>query len=116
MNLLSTFMADAATTAGQAAVSSVAGAGSNVLQILFLVVPLGLMYFILIVPQRKKEKKQKQLIEGAIVGDTITTIGGVVGKVVNIKDDEVTIETSVERSKVTFKKWAIKDVNKPLAS
>lgn len=84
------------------------------IQMLVILVPLALMYVILIVPQRRKEKKQRQLIDSAIVGDQIITIGGLVGKIVNIKDDEVTFETSVERSKITIKKWAIKEVIKPI--
>ncbi|NLP00543.1 MAG: preprotein translocase subunit YajC [Clostridiaceae bacterium] len=81
---------------------------------LVLIVPLALMYVILIVPQKRKEKKLRETISGAIVGDQIITIGGLAGKIVNIKDDEVTFETSVERTKITIKKWAIKDVIKPI--
>ncbi|NLE24372.1 MAG: preprotein translocase subunit YajC [Clostridiaceae bacterium] len=82
---------------------------------LVLIVPLALMYVIMIVPQKRKEKKLRETIGGAIVGDQIITIGGLAGKIVNIKDDEVTFETSVERTKVTIKKWAIKDVIKPIS-
>ena len=46
------------------------------------------------------------------VGDKITTIGGIVGKVVNIKDDNITIETSIDRTLMEFKNWAIRDVKK----
>ncbi|HHY64728.1 MAG TPA: preprotein translocase subunit YajC [Clostridiaceae bacterium] len=83
---------------------------------LFLIIPIALMYVILIVPQKRKEKKMKETIAGAIVGDQIVTIGGLTGKIVNIKDDEITFETSVERTKVTVKKWAIRDVIKPISS
>ena len=83
---------------------------------LVLIVPLSLMYVILIVPQKKKEKKLRETIAGAVVGDQITTIGGLTGKIVNLKDDDVTFETSVERTKITIKKWAIKDVIKPIES
>lgn len=74
----------------------------------------GIIYFMIFRPQKKREKKSKEMLDALIVGDTITTIGGIVGKVINIKDDEVTIETSVEKSKIQFKKWGIKDVNKPI--
>lgn len=84
-----------------------------------LVVPLvlmfGLMYLFLIRPQKKKEKKLRDQISAMIVGDNIVTIGGVVGRIVNLKDDEVTISTSVANTLITFKKSAINTVVKPLS-
>ena len=74
------------------------------------------MYLILILPQRKKEKKTRQMINSAVVGDRVVSIGGISGKVVNIKDDEFTIESGIERSKINVKKWAIKEVVKPMES
>lgn len=111
-NLVSSMTATAAADPGPSG-AELSGAGSW-LSMLIFIVPLALMYVIMIVPQRKKEKKLKQTIESAIVGDTIVTIGGMVGKIVNIKDDEITFESSVERSKITVKKWAVKDVVKPI--
>lgn len=73
----------------------------------------GLMYVMLILPQKKKEKKTKDLLASLQVGWSVTTIGGINGKIVNIKDDEVTIESSVEKTKILVKRWAIKDVIKP---
>lgn len=72
----------------------------------------GAMYFILIRPQRKRQKKEDELRNSVILGDNITTIGGVTGRVVQIKDDEITIESSIDRTLLTFKKWAIRDVQK----
>lgn len=80
-----------------------------------IILLFGLMYVILIMPQRKKEKKTREMINQAIVGDKVVSIGGVSGKIVNIKDDEFTIETGNERTKVTLKKWAIKEVDKPIS-
>ena len=116
MNFLSSlllFAAEAPAVDPNASGADLAGAG-NWLSMLVLIVPLALMYVILIVPQKRKEKKLRETISGAIVGDQIITIGGLAGKIVNIKDDEVTFETSVERTKITIKKWAIKDVIKPI--
>ncbi len=110
-----TTLAATATTNPDATGAELTGAG-NWLQLLIFIVPLGLMYLILIVPQRRKEKKVRETINSAIVGDSIVTIGGLTGKIVNIKDDEITFETSVERSKITVKKWAIKEVIKPIQS
>ena len=73
------------------------------------------MYFLLIRPQRKKEKKLREQINAMVVGDNVVTIGGVVGRVVNIKDDEVTISTSVANTLVTFKKSAVNTVVKPVS-
>lgn len=68
------------------------------------------MYLILIMPQRKKEKKNKEMLKALKVGDEVTTIGGVMGKVVNIKDDEITLESGVMKTKILFNRWAIKEV------
>jgi preprotein translocase subunit YajC len=113
-----TFLATASNASGTAstgtAATGAATGSSTIMQLLIFIVPLGLMYLLLIMPQRKKEKKAKALINSSIVGDTVVTIGGVCGKIVNIKDDEITIETSIDRTKVSYKKWAIKEVIKPV--
>ena len=109
--LLTTMIADAGPSGGELAAGT-AGGTNSLMSVLIIIVPLAIMYLILILPQRKKEKKQKELINSAEVGDQIVTIGGMAGKIVNIKDDEVTFETSVERSKITIKRWAIRDLIK----
>ena len=110
------FLAEAATDVDPNATGAQLSGADSVLQLLILIIPLVLMYVILFVPQRRKDKKMQQMINSAIVGDEIVTIGGLCGKIVNIKDDEVTFETSVERSKTTIKKWGIKEVKKPIQS
>jgi len=77
-----------------------------------LVLMFGLMYVIIILPQRRREKKNREMLNSVQVGNNIITIGGIMGKVVNIKDDEVTLESGVEKTKVKIKKWAIKEVEK----
>jgi len=93
--------------------------GNNLLLFLVQFGPLillfGLMYLILILPQKKKEKKAREMIDQAIVGDKVVSIGGITGKIINIKDDEFTIESGNERTKITVKKWAIKEVDKPIS-
>lgn len=69
-----------------------------------------IMYVILILPQRKREKKNREMLNALKVGDEIVTVGGIMGKVVNIKDDEITIESGVMKTKILVKKWAIKEV------
>ncbi|MBN1892489.1 MAG: preprotein translocase subunit YajC [Clostridiales bacterium] len=70
------------------------------------------MYFLTIRPQKKRDKALKAQIDKMSVGDKILTIGGVVGTVANIKDDEVTITTSIANTMVTFRKTAISTVTK----
>lgn len=67
-------------------------------------------YFILIRPQKKRQKQHREMIDAVQVGDIITTSGGIVGKIANIKDDEVVLETSVEKTHIKIKRWAISDV------
>lgn len=82
--------------------------------VLPMVLVFGLMYVMLILPQKKKEKKTKQLLNSVQVGWSVVTIGGISGKIVNIKDDDVTIESGIEKTKILIKRWAIKDVIKPV--
>lgn len=71
------------------------------------------MYFLLIRPEKKREKQKAEKRDAMEVGDQIMTIGGILGKIVNIRDDEVTISTSVANTLMTFRKDAISDVVKP---
>ena len=77
-----------------------------------LIVMFVVFYFILIRPQRKRDKELKKEMENLAVGDKVVTIGGLVGFVANIKDDEITISTSVANTLITFKKSAISTVVK----
>ena len=65
------------------------------------------MYFILIRPQKKKEKESARMRDNLQVGDEVTTVGGIIGRVVSSKDDTIVIETSADRNKFRIKKWAI---------
>lgn len=89
--------------------------------IIMIVAMFAIMYFLLIRPQKKKEKQTKEMIAALGVGDVITTIGGIMGKVVKIKDDEILIVTGMvgnpnERSTMRFAKWAVRDVVKKAES
>ena len=77
-----------------------------------LIVMFVIMYLILIRPQRKKDKELKEQMSKLSVGDRVVTIGGLVGFVANIKDDQVTISTSAANTLVTFTKSAINSVVK----
>ena len=84
------------------------GYGTLIIMVLMLVA----MYFILILPQKKKEKKIQEERNNIEVGDEITTIGGVVGRAVSIKDNTIVIETGTDRTKIRFLKEAISHVEK----
>ena len=66
-----------------------------------------LFYFLLIMPQKKREKKDRILRNSLEAGDHIVTIGGIVGKILTVKEDEITIETGAVRTKLTLKKWCV---------
>lgn len=67
-------------------------------------------YFILIKPQKKKEKETRNMLNSLSVGDEIVTIGGVHGKIVKVKEDTVTIETGSDRVKIVFERGAVSRV------
>ncbi|MDD3832989.1 MAG: preprotein translocase subunit YajC [Oscillospiraceae bacterium] len=69
------------------------------------------MYFLMIRPQKKKQKAEQKMRNSVRVGDEITTIGGITGRVLNIKEDALVIETGADRTKMTVKKWALQSVD-----
>lgn len=75
-----------------------------------ILVIVAVFYFMLIRPQNKKEKALRKMREELAPGDEIVTIGGIMGTVVSIKEDSVTIETSTDRTKMQFLKTAIQTV------
>ncbi|HOJ09021.1 MAG TPA: preprotein translocase subunit YajC [Clostridiales bacterium] len=95
---------------GAAGLAGLGGVGF----ILYIVFIIGIMYLLVFLPQKKRDKKAKEMISSLKVGDKVVTIGGLAGKIINIKDDEVTVETGVEKTKMTLKNWAIKEVDKPI--
>ncbi len=88
--------------------------GNSWLALLMQIAPFALiillMYFLMIRPQKKKQQEEQKMRNSIRVGDELTTIGGICGRVVNIKDDTLTIETGADRSKMQIKKWAIQTV------
>lgn len=75
-----------------------------------MIAVFGIMYFMLIVPQRKREKKTQEMLKALQIGNDVITVGGIIGKIINIKDDEITIETSVEKTQIKFVRQAVKEV------
>ncbi len=85
---------------------------STLSMVLYMAFFIGLMYFMVIRPQNKKSKQLAELRNNIKSGDDIVTIGGIVGKVLNIKNDEMTIEVGASKTKLTIKKWAVSTVEK----
>ncbi len=78
-----------------------------------LVVLIVLFYLLLIRPQRKRDKAERDMRNSIEVGDEISTIGGFIGRVVSIKDDVLVIETSSDRTKLKIYRWAIRGKEAP---
>ena len=75
--------------------------------ILILVVMVAVFYFMIIRPEKKKKKEEENLRNSLKEGDKITTIGGIVGKIVDIKGDNIVIETSMDRVRMELAKWSV---------
>ena len=73
----------------------------------WLVIMVVVMYFLMIRPQRKKQKEEKQMRENLQVGDEIVTIGGIYGRVISLKEDTIVIESKSDHSKITIARWAL---------
>ena len=88
------------------------GLGSNpVMLIITFVAMIAIFYFFMYRPQKKQEKEQQNMRNSLAVGDEITTIGGIIGRVVAIKDETLVIETSKERTKIRILRSAIRSID-----
>ena len=84
------------------------GAGGGMTStIIMLVVMVGVFYFMLIRPENKRKKEAENMRSSLKVGDKITTIGGIIGTVVNVKEDKIVIETSADQVRIEMTKWAV---------
>ena len=81
--------------------------GDLLTTILMLVIMLGIFYFLLIRPENKRKKEAENMRASLKTGDKITTIGGIIGTVVSVKEDRIVIETSADQVRVEFAKWAV---------
>ena len=89
--------------------------GNSWIIILVYVALFAALYFLLIRPNSKKKKKEQEMRNNIEVGDDITTIGGIQGRIIAVKEDEdaFVIETGPDRTRMKFKKWAISSVDTP---
>ena len=81
--------------------------GSMLTPILMMVIMVAIFYFILIRPENKRKKEAQKMREAVKVGDKVVTIGGIVGTVVNVKDERFVMETSADQVRIEFEKWAL---------
>ncbi|MDO4315424.1 MAG: preprotein translocase subunit YajC [Oscillospiraceae bacterium] len=79
----------------------------NYESLIMIVVLIALMYFLMIRPENKRKKKAQELRDSLKKGDIITSIGGIVGKIVSVNKDTIIIETSEDRVRMELTKWAV---------
>ena len=107
-------LADAAATAETTGEAVEMSTGATIIYYAVQFVPLILIfvifYFMLIRPQRKKDKEAKKMLESLKVGDRICTIGGIYGTIVRIKDDVLTIEVGEQKTQMMIARWAVRNV------
>ena len=110
MNLL----ADAAATTDAAAATETMSTGATIIYYAVQFVPMILIfvvfYFLLIRPQRKKDKEAKAMLDNLKVGDRICTIGGIYATIVRIKDDVLTVEVGDQKTQMMIARWAVRNV------
>ncbi|QZY57055.1 preprotein translocase subunit YajC [Crassaminicella profunda] len=80
--------------------------------IFMTVIFIAIFYFLIIRPQKKREKQIKEMRDSLKVGEQISTIGGIFGKISKIKDDTVTIEVGSDKTKLQIARWAVGTVIK----
>lgn len=95
---------ETAATTGEAAQG---GAGGLLMTALPLILMVAAMYFLIIRPQKKKEKAEKAMRDNLQIGDEIITIGGIYGRVISLKEDTIVIESKSDHSKMTIARWAM---------
>ncbi len=116
--MLRVFAEPAADAAATTAPGQVAGPMEMIMSFLPMILLILVFYFILIRPQRKKDKENREMLANLKVGDNITTIGGIVGTISKIKDEKIVIEigTKTEKQLMTLERWAVRSVEKQLTA
>ena len=114
MNKLMNLLADATAAAGTDAMAEMSTSATiiyyAVVQFLPMILIFVIFYFMLIRPQRKKDKEAKQMLDNLKVGDRICTIGGIYGTIVRIKDQVLTIEVGEQKTQMMIARWAVRNV------
>ncbi len=87
--------------------ASTSTSGGGTQMIIMLVLMFAIFYFLIIRPENKKKKKTDEMRNSLTIGDEITTIGGLTGKIVQVTEDTITFETGEDRVRIQAKKWSI---------
>lgn len=104
-------MIDYLEGAAAGAAGAAGGTGNLLMTIGMIVVMVVVFYFFLYRPQKKQEKETNEMRNSLAVGDEITTIGGIIGKIISIKDETVLIETSGDKTKIRLLRTAVRNVD-----
>jgi preprotein translocase subunit YajC len=83
---------------------------SGISTIVMLVAMLAIFYFFMYRPQKKQEKETQEMRNSIEIGDVISTVGGIIGVVVRIKDEMLLIESGADRTRIQIQKWAVRGV------
>ena len=105
-------LAEAAAPAADAgaATADPSSPASLISMFLPMVLIIGVFYFLMIRPQRKKDKEAKTMLDNLKVGDRICTIGGIYGTIKSLRDNDVTMSVGRENTEIVFARWAIRNV------
>ena len=106
--MFSYFLDGAAATTDATQAGGLLGGASSIILIVIMLVA---MYFIVIRPQKKQEREAAQMRNSLQVGDEITTIGGIIGKIVSIKEETCIIETGRDKCRIRILKSAVRNVD-----
>lgn len=91
--------------------ASTSGSQNPASMIIMLVAMFAIMYFVMIRPQKKRQKEEQEMRNAVEVGDDITTIGGICGKIVVVKENHLIIETGADRNRMQITRWAVQSNN-----
>jgi len=84
-----------------------AATGGMMSTVVMMVAMLGIFYFMLIRPENKRKKEAEEMRASIRKGDKITTIGGIIGTVVDVKENNIVVETSADQVRIELAKWAV---------
>ena len=85
--------------------------GSGLTMLIMVGVMFVFLYFFMIRPQKKQQQEEQNMRNGLAVGDEVTTIGGIIGKVIAIKDETFVLETTKDKTKIRFLKAAVRTID-----
>lgn len=85
--------------------------GSSMTMLIMMIAIFAVMYFVTIRPQKKRQKEEQEMRNAVEVGDEITTIGGICGRVVTVKENHLIIETGADRNRMQITRWAMQQNN-----